>query len=298
MDAVKKSLISLHLTIILLGGTALFSRVVPLSASDITLMRSIFACIALFAFLTLSKQALALKCKKDYAVAFGLGLLMALHWVSYFAAMQYASISVGMIALFTFPVITVLIEPFFEKTRLVWQDMVSALAVVLGVYLIVPETSLDNDITLGVVIGIASALLYAFRNLIHRKHFKQYSGAKAMAWQTLVITLLLLPMGSADIIDAPMSAWLMLLLLGTVFTALPHALIAASLRHLRAKTFSLIACMQPFYGVILAVILLGEQPSWYTLLGGLLITSASVYETLNTHKLHKQAVREAVEEQA
>jgi threonine/homoserine efflux transporter RhtA len=48
-------------------------------------------------------------------------------------------------------------------------------------------------------------------------------------------------------------------LLGTVFTALPHALIAASLRHLRAKTFSLIACMQPLYGVFLAIILLNEK---------------------------------------
>ncbi|NDV92865.1 EamA family transporter [Alteromonas sp. 345S023] len=292
MDAVKKSLISLHFTIVLLGGTALFSRLVPLSASDITLMRSIFACIALFGFLTLSKQTIRLASKKDYMVAIGLGILMALHWVSYFAAMQFASISVGMIALFTFPVITVLIEPFFEKTRLVWQDMVSAVTVIVGVYLIVPETSLENDITLGVVIGIASALLYAFRNLLHRKHFKHYSGAKAMAWQTLVIAVLLLPIGSTEISAAPISAWLMLLLLGTVFTALPHALIAASLRHLRAKTFSLIACMQPFYGVVLAVLLLGEQPTWGTLLGGLLITSASVYETLNTHKIHRQAAKE------
>ena len=100
MDAVKKSLISLHLTIVLLGGTALFSRVVPLSASDITLMRSVFACIALFIFLAISKQGLRLANKRDYIIAIGLGVLMALHWVSYFAAMQYSSVSVGMIALF------------------------------------------------------------------------------------------------------------------------------------------------------------------------------------------------------
>lgn len=286
MNAVKRSLISLHFTVVLLGGTALFSHLVPLSASDITLMRSVFACIALFIFLKFSNEHLKLASGKDYLIAIGLGILMALHWVTYFAAMQYSSVSVGMIALFTFPVITVLIEPFFEKGRLVWQDIVSALTVIAGVYFIVPETSLDNDITLGVLIGIGSAVLYAFRNLIHRKHFKQYSGAKAMAWQTLVIAVFLLPTGSDDIVEAPMSAWLMLLLLGTIFTALPHALIAASLRHLRAKTFSLIACMQPFYGVILAVLLLDENPSGHTLLGGILITSASIYETLNTHKLH------------
>ncbi|VEL95512.1 threonine/homoserine efflux transporter RhtA [Alteromonas sp. 76-1] len=293
MNAVKRSLISLHFTVVLLGGTALFSHLVPLSASDITLMRSVFACIALFLFLRLSSESLTLASRKDYLIAIGLGILMALHWVTYFAAMQYSSVSVGMIALFTFPVITVLIEPFFEKVSLVWQDIVSALTVIAGVYFIVPETSLDNDITLGVLIGVGSAVLYAFRNLIHRKHFKQYSGAKAMAWQTLVIAIFLLPTGSNEITDAPMSAWLMLLLLGTVFTALPHALIAASLRHLRAKTFSLIACMQPFYGVILAVLLLDENPSGNTLLGGILITSASIYETLNTHKLHGKSEKES-----
>ncbi len=293
MNAVKRSLISLHFTVALLGGTALFSHLVPLSASDITLMRSVFACIALFLFLKFSSENLTLASRKDYLIAIGLGILMALHWVTYFAAMQYSSVSVGMIALFTFPVITVLIEPFFEKVSLVWQDIVSALTVIAGVYFIVPETSLDNDITLGVLIGVGSAVLYAFRNLIHRKHFKQYSGAKAMAWQTLVIAIFLLPTGSNEIVDAPTSAWLMLLLLGTVFTALPHALIAASLRHLRAKTFSLIACMQPFYGVILAVLLLDENPSGSTLLGGILITSASIYETLNTHKLHGKSDKDS-----
>jgi drug/metabolite transporter (DMT)-like permease len=293
MNAVKRSLISLHFTVVLLGGTALFSHLVPLSASDITLMRSVFACIALFLFLRFSSESLTLASRKDYLIAIGRGILMALHWVTYFAAMQYSSVSVGMIALFTFPVITVLIEPFFEKVSLVWQDIVSALTVIAGVYFIVPETSLDNDITLGVLIGVGSAVLYAFRNLIHRKHFKQYSGAKAMAWQTLVIAIFLLPTGSNEITDAPMSAWLMLLLLGTVFTALPHALIAASLRHLRAKTFSLIACMQPFYGVILAVLLLDENPSGSTLLGGILITSASIYETLNTHKLHGKSEKDS-----
>ena len=152
MDAVKKSLISLHLTVVLLGGTALFSRLVPLSASDITLVRSVFACIALFAFLKLAKNKIKLNSRKDYGVALGLGLLMALHWVTYFAAMQYAGVSVGMIALFTFPVITVLIEPFFERVRLVWQDILSTLTVIIGVYLIVPETSLENDITLGIIL--------------------------------------------------------------------------------------------------------------------------------------------------
>ncbi|WP_414829557.1 DMT family transporter [Alteromonas sp. H39] len=293
MDPVKRSLISLHFTVVLLGGTALFSQVIPLNATDITLGRSVFACIALMLYLWVSGESFRLGSRKDYTVAITLGVLMAAHWVTYFAAMQYAGVSVGMIALFTFPVITVLIEPFFERIRLVWQDFISAIAVLVGIYFIVPEVSLENDVTLGVIIGIFSAVLYSFRNLIHRQHFSHYSGAKAMAWQILIVCICILPLGSEALVDAPMSAWWLLLLLGSVFTALPHALIAACLTHLRAKTFSLIACMQPFYGVILAIILLGESPGWRALLGGVLVTSASIYETMNTHKLHKKDANNA-----
>ncbi len=287
MDPVKRSLATLHITVILLGGTALFSQIISLSAQDITLGRSLFACAALFIFLKLTKTSFTLHNKKDYIVAIGLGAIMALHWITYFAAMQYASVSVGMIALFTFPVITVLIEPMFERSALQWQDIFSALVVFAGIALIVPEGSLENDVTLGVIIGVGSAILYAVRNLAHRHYFSQYSGAKAMAWQILVVCLCLLPMTSSTLLNASSQNWLLLLALGTVFTALPHALIAASLAHLKAKTFALIACMQPFYGVLLAIFLLGENPTWQTFVGGLLVTSASVYETIKTHKQQK-----------
>ena len=286
MDPVKKSLWSLHLTMALLGATALFSKIIPLSATDITFGRSIIACLMLVIIVKATGGKLSLKNTKDYLVALLLGVLMAAHWVSYFAAMQYSSISVGMIALFTFPVITVLLEPFFEGIRLVWQDVVSALVVLSGIALIVPEISIDNDITLGILIGIGSAVLYAFRNLIHRKHFSHYSGAHAMAYQTLIIFFSLSFFVSEEIFTASQQTYIWLLVLGTALTAVPHALIAASLKYLRAKTFSLVACMQPFYGVILAVLVLDEQPTWQTFFGGTLVISAAIYETVNAQKLH------------
>lgn len=284
MDQVKKSLINLHLTMMLLGGTALFSKLIPLSALDITFGRSVPACILLFIFIRLSRQNLFLDCKKDYLIALALGVLMAIHWVTYFAAMQYASVSVGIIALFTFPVITVLLEPLFENLHIRWQDILSAITVLIGIVMIVPDFTLGNDVTLGVLVGIFSAFLYSLRNLFHRKYFSHYSGAKAMAYQILVVCPCLIWFVSGDFYQMTWSTLGLVLLLGSVFTAVPHALIAASLKHLRAKTFSLVACMQPFYGVVFAILMLNETPTWQTLVGGLLVVSAAVYETLNAHK--------------
>lgn len=286
MDPVKRSLYSLHFTVMLLGGTALFSQIIPLSALDITIGRSIFACLFLYTLIKLMGESWRLDNRRDYWVGAGLGVIMAVHWITYFAAMQYAGVSVGIIALFTFPVITVLLEPFFEKIRLLWQDVISAIVVFIGIMLIVPENNLDNDITMGVAVGVFSALLYALRNLLHRQYFSHYSGAKAMSYQTLIVSACLIGFTSEEMLNMSGHSLLLLFVLGTLFTAVPHAMVAACLQHLRAKTFSLVACMQPFYGVILAILLLGEQPNWQTYIGGLLIVAAAVYETIITGKRH------------
>lgn len=283
MDPIKRSLVNLHLTVMLLGGTALFSKLIPLSALDITFGRSLPAFIMLFIFVKMSGESLRLNNTKDYFIGIGLGIIMAVHWVSYFAAMQYASVSVGIIALFTFPVITVLLEPLFEKIRISWQDIVSACVVLVGIWLIVPSVSLSDDVTLGVLIGVFSAFLYAIRNLMHRKYFSHYPGSKAMAYQIMVICPCLIFFVSDDLVIMDLKTAGLLFLLGTVFTALPHAMIATALHHLRAKTFSLVACMQPFYGVVFAIIVLNESPTWQTLIGGLMVVSAAIYETINAH---------------
>lgn len=278
----------MHLTVALLGATALFSRLIPLSATDITFGRSLIAFIILAVLVKITGGQLRLRSRKDYLIAIGLGLVMSAHWVSYFAAMQYASVSVGIIALFTFPVIAVLLEPFFEGVRLVWRDVLSALVVLLGIALIVPDASLNNDVTLGISVGVFSALLYALRNLWHRKYFSHYSGAQAMSYQTLIIFLSLFFFVSDEVWHADANTYLLLAVLGSALTALPHALIAQSLKHIRVKTFALVACMQPFYGVLLAIAILGEQPTWQTLVGGIMVISAAVYETVNAQRPDKR----------
>lgn len=296
MQDVQKSLWSLHVAVVLLGITALFSKLIPLSALDITFGRSVVACGCLFCLLKLTGKSLRLNSYKDLGIGILLGMIMALHWVTYFAAMQYSSIAVGMIALFTFPVITVFLEPFFEKTRLVWQDVLSALVVFFGIFLIVPDLSLGNDTTLGILVGIFSALLYSLRNLIHRTYFSHYSGAHAMTLQTFVIVLCLLFFTSEQLYQISPDTLVSLFILGSLCTALPHAMVASSLKHLRAKTFSLIACAQPLYGVLFAWLAIGENPTLKTLAGGALVISAALYETVNAQKLHKNACTQAAKE--
>ncbi len=279
IKAEQQSLLYLHIAVFLFGGTALFSKLIGLPALDITVYRTGIAAITLFVLLTLQKKQLTLASSKDYGIAILLGCVVGIHWVTYFTGMQLAGVTVGIIAFFTYPVITVFIEPLFNKTVPKIKDMITALIVVIGIVLLIPEVSFGNQVTLGILTGIISAVFFALRNILQKKYFSQYSGPHTMLYQTLVACLML-----CFFVDVPPgkvaeSDWLLLLLVGVVFTAIPHALFASSLRYLSATTAGLISCLQPLYGSILAFFLLHERPDLLTMIGGLLVISAAIFET-------------------
>lgn len=279
MNHSRQGLTSVHSAVFIFGLTALFSKLIALSALEITLLRSIFAVLALWLFIRWHKESIKLHSRNDYLIVILLGLLLAAHWVTYFHAMQVSSVAVGVIALYTFPVLTVFLEPLFHGERPHLQDILSALAVLFGIYLLVPEFALEDSTTQGVLWGVFSALLFALRNIIQGRHFSAYPARHALFYQAAVTIFVLLPFAGDMIPTVSLWQWGQLLLLGVVFTALPHTLFAHSLRHFKAKTTSLIACLQVVYATFFAAILLGEWPELTTILGGMIVVSAAMYES-------------------
>ncbi|NMH65306.1 DMT family transporter [Shewanella salipaludis] len=281
-------LIELHLAVLLFGGTALFSKLIPLGALDITLLRCIVAAVVLASIVKFSRHRLTLGSGRDYLIAIGLGVLVSLHWVTYFASMQLSSVAIGMISFFCYPVMTVLLEPMLTRTRLRLGDLLSGVAVLAGVSLLIPEASLGNDVTLGILLGVLSAMLFTARNLLHKRYFSAYSGPQAMFYQTAVAVLFLAPWHQVTPGEIQQQTWWLILLLGVVFTAAPHALFTSALRQLSAKTVGLVSCLQPFYGAMLALVLLGETLDGRTLLGGTLVVVTALLETHQSHRTQRQ----------
>ncbi|SDI46280.1 Threonine/homoserine efflux transporter RhtA [Ferrimonas sediminum] len=272
-------LLQLHLAVLLFGGTALFSNLLPLPATDITAFRTAIASVVLSLFVARRRGHLKLRQWQDYGIVLGLGIIVGLHWVTYFAAMQLSNVAIGMIAFFTYPVMTVIAEPLFNRQSIHRRDLLSGLVVLAGIALLIPAPSLDNDITTGVLLGTISAALFTARNLLQKRYFSGYDGPTTMAYQTGVAAVMLLPFVSHQPLSLPGGDLGLLLLLAVVFTALPHALMSQSLRHLSAKTVGLVGCLQPLYGVSLAAVLLAQWPNWQTLVGGTLVVCTALVET-------------------
>jgi len=288
MKAQQQSLLFLHCSVLLFGGTALFSKLIGLPALDITVYRTGVAAIVLFILLTIQKKKITLASAKDYGIAALLGVVVGIHWVTYFAGMQMAGVTIGIIAFFTYPVITVFLEPLLNSSagnsKPQVKDVAIAFIVLFGIFLLIPEINLGNQVTLGIATGVISAFFFALRNILHKNYFSHYSGPHAMLYQTLVAFLMLGLFVEVPLIEVSNRDWSLILLVGIVFTATPHALLASSLRHLSATTAGLISCLQPLYASVLAFLLLSERVSILTIIGGFLVISAALFETWSVSK--------------
>lgn len=282
MDDTRRSLIGLHIAGILFGGTGLFSKLIPLPAVDITALRSVLAAAALLGLVKLTGRKVCLESRVDYGLMGLCGILIGVHWATFFHAMQVSSVAVGMVAVFTFPVITVFLEPFWEGHLPRIRDVLCGFGVVVGVYCMVPEFSPESAVAQGVFWGCVSAFLFALRNVVQRRYLNRYRGDTSIFYQTLVAGCIMLPFMQNSPVAQSLSTWLLLGLLAFVFTAIPHSLFTGSLRSLSAKTAGLIGSLQPLYATVLAALILDETPSVRTVIGGLIIVGAATYESIST----------------
>lgn len=71
----------------------------------------------------------------------------------------------------------------------------------------------------------------------------------------------------------PLRGWLQIIYLATICTAIGYAVWFAAMRVLPVNAVAMTVFMQPFAGAVIAILLLGEQPHWGQLWGGLAIAT-------------------------
>jgi drug/metabolite transporter (DMT)-like permease len=276
----KKSMIELHISVVIMSATALFAKLITLSPTDIIAFRCLVAALTLLLFTRLTGTRLGLLRRADLGLLLLLGLIIAVHWVSFFTAVQMSGVTISMIAMYTFPVMTVLMEPLFFKERIDRRDLTVALIVLVGVYLAVPGGIHGGRIALGAALGIFSAFLYTLRNILYRKYLSRYPSSAMMFYQIAVAGVLLLPFVTPGIDLLTDHRWIYIIVLGVIFTAVAHTLFADSLRTIRASTAGLIASLEPIYGMAFAAVVLSEIPAVKTVAGALIVVGAAVYTSI------------------
>lgn len=280
MPSLHFALVALYTATFIVSINGVISKSLPLNAVSITHLRCIIAGAALALFTLAWRQSLGLHHRRHYPFALGLGLVMAMHWSFFFHAMQVSTVAIGILAHYSYPVFTVLMESYFQRQWPAISDCVAGLVVLVGVALMVPDWQIGSSALAGVGFGLLSALTFAGRNVLQHRFLQGERSNTVMLYQVWVVALVTAPLCAwADLDELSITSWQLLLMLGLVSTALCHTLIAVSLRVLPAKSVGLISCLQPPLAVLLSWLLLGERPNASVILGGSLILATALFES-------------------
>jgi len=279
-----KNISTLLFATLFISTSGVLGKYIDMPSEVIIWFRASLAMIFLYAFCKYKKIDLIIKSKKEYIPFFISGVFMAAHWVTYFYALKLSNVALGVLSLYTFPIITALLEPVFLKVKFNPIYIVLGVMVLTGIYILVPELDLNNSQLKGVLFGLFSALCYAIRILILKQHVANYNPTMLMFYQTVIITILLFPTLFFMDLSGLQSQFPFLLLLAFLTTAIGHSLMLQSLKFFTATTTTIISSLQPIFGIILAFIFLNEVPSIKTFTGGGLILLTVIMESVRSKK--------------
>lgn len=280
INKVGNSVALLHISVMLFGFSAVLGQFVEVPAVIIAGGRVVFSSVTLFIVLFVTRSNLKLGCKKDYGIAMFTGVVLAVHWTSFFQSIQSSSVAIGTITFSAFPLFLTFLEPLVFHEKLHFRSIISALLLLLGVGITIPAFSLENETTMGIVWGLISALSYAVMSLSNRYLSRFYESRTICLYEQGTAAVVLLPTLFLIQIQWNVRSIVGIAAIGLVCTALAHSLYVAAQQNVKAQTAGVISGMETVYGILFAFVFLKEVPDIREFMGGIIILGTAIFSSL------------------
>lgn len=295
MQPVTKARLQIHFCVLLWGFTAILGKLITLPAMSLVWWRMLLVSGALLLMPKVRRclQAMPVRLRLAYA---GIGMLVALHWLTFYAAIKLANASVGATCIALGPAFLAFVEPWIARRRFDARELVMAIAVVPGVAMV--AGGVPGHMRVGIAVGVLSALFVALFSSFNKRMVEHGDPLTVTCIElgtgTLLLTLLapLLPHEGSAFQIPGMHDTLLLLLLSFGCTLLPFSLVLVALRHVSAFAMQMITNLEPVYAIVLAMLLLGEQrqlDGWFY--AGVVVILAAVFAHPWLHRKEQAPVQ-------
>jgi drug/metabolite transporter (DMT)-like permease len=262
LSATTRAHWQIHFCVLLWGFTAILGKLISLPALALVVWRMLLV-TAVLALVPRVWRGLSRLPRRTLGIYAGIGVVVALHWLTFYAAIKLANASVAATCIALAPVFLALIEPLLTHKRFEPRELMLGIAVVPGVALVVG--GVPEGMRLGVAVGALSAFLVAIFGSLNKRYIEHADPLTVTALELGAGALFLFLVGLAvpalgDPLPWPSAQDAgLLLLLALACTLLPFALSLVALRHLSAYSAQLAINLEPVYAILLAIPLLGEQ---------------------------------------
>lgn len=250
----------LHFIVFIWGFTAVLGALISLDATPLVWYRMLIAWVLIYLFVIWRK--INLKFRTITLLGFALaGLIIALHWITFFAAIKASNVSVTLAVLSTGAFFTSLLEPIFYNRKVIWYEVLFGIVVIFGLYLIF---DVETHFLTGILLALSSAFLSALFSVINGKFAVKYPATAISFWEllfgTAAISIFFLFTNSFNIefFTVSKSDWLYLFILASACTAYAFIASVHVMKWIKPYTVMLTINMEPIYGIILALLVLGD----------------------------------------
>lgn len=267
----------IHTASLFIATAGILGKHMGLFPPFVTFSRCLVALIILFVILTLRHGKIPSLPYKDKYVLFS-GVLMCLHWVTFFYSIEYSSVAIAAISVFTFPIFTALLEPLIKRIKIDQTHLIIGFFLMVGIVVMSPTLSFENQTFLGILFGLCSALAYAIRNIFSQTLGQKYGSVHLMLYQVIIVAILLSPFAMHHEVTVIKKNALSLVALGILPTIIGHGLLVESFKFFSVSKASILTSFQVLFAIVLAMIFLGEYPASNVWIGGAIITLAVLYE--------------------
>lgn len=246
--------IHLHFIVVLLGFTAILGALIKLPAAELVWFRMLFAFAGLGVYLYWRRIPFRLHWR-DMLRLFGIGLVVALHWITFFHAVKVSNVSVTLGVFASATLFTSFLEPIIQKRRIFWLEVFLGLLTLTGIYIIFRyEFKFIEGIVFSLISAFLNGLFAVFnRNISHRFHHSVI-GFYEMLGGFIFISLFFAFSGQLSITNLTFSTTdlLWLLVLALVCTSYAFTAIVNIMKVISAFTVVLAINLEPVYGIIMA----------------------------------------------
>lgn len=295
LSPTAKAQLQIHFCVLLWGFTAILGKLITLPALPLVWWRMLLVVATLAVLPSVWRGLRAMPARTMLAYS-GIGVLVALHWLTFYGAVKLANASVAATCIALAPAFTSVVEPWLTRKPFSMRELAFGLGVLPGVALVVG--GVPDGMRSGIAVGALSALLVALFGSLNKRMVDggdplTITGLELGAGTLLLTALaplmpLIFPAFAGELLVVPsLHDGLLLLALALLCTLLPFALSLVALRHLSAYGVQLVTNLEPVYAIVLAMVLLGEQreltPLFY--LGvAIILAAVFLHPLLNRNK--------------
>ena len=258
----KKAFIQLHVAVFLAGFTAILGKLITLNEGMLVWYRMLITAVTLVVLLYFKKELQKLSLKNTFKL-FGVGTIVALHWVTFYGSIKYSNVSVSLTCLSAIGFFTAFLDPLIMRRRIDFAEVLLGMLAIAGIYLIF---DFYPQYKLGILFGIISALLASLFPIFNKNFLKKFTAKTVTLYEMfggfIALTFILpfyLNFFPAKYYLPTINDWFWLVVLSWVCTVFTFILALNALKKISPFTANLAYNLEPVYGIILAFIIFKEN---------------------------------------